>query len=556
MSYGPEFVSLQTHLLSKLKGRKVQRIDAADNYVLITFSKDISLLVSWDTRSFGVSLIDNHNKKELLDHATHTPSILNALKSNLTGAVITDVKQINRDRIISIMFRKTIGMGFYTDRELIIEAMERMSNVLLLDEDKKILETVKHVYPENNTHRTILPGTKYVAPPKLNGITIEDWLKFPSFQTLPMLVGLGKKLTRHLEKFELSDVTDIVSQYYQDDFSSFCITKFKNYTSLLPRAYTNTPCKLNISYICKEETFNRILQQYLEASKKNVRKFIDKELLRRERQLKDINKLLTKSHPEKYKQYGDAIVFNLWQIQQGETDCNLSYYEEDGTERTVNVPLNIQLSPSKNAEKYFEKYKKILKSQENASKLISKVQSEINYFNEELILLECADDINTVEKLQKELGITTKTTKNNIRKSSEQQEPPYKKFFLTDAIIYAGLSAKGNRHVTFKLAKPEDIWFHAQGIPGSHVILRTTEVITDERKEFLYSLCGSIAVNYSKTASGNTIRVDYTNKKFISPIKGEIANVTYKNFNTLRADNSLYKESFEEMRSTLREEVE
>jgi len=109
-------------------------------------------------------------------------------------------------------------------------------------------------------------------------------------------------------------------------------------------------------------------------------------------------------------------------------------------------------------------------------------------------------------------------------------------------LVYAGLSSRGNRYVTFSLAKPDDIWFHVQGVPGSHVILRYNLSPADEERNTAVEFCASLALHFSKARGNKNQRVDYTKRKYVSPIRGGEANVTYREFKSITADEEFWAE--------------
>ena len=520
MSYGVEIIPLLINKASFFIGKRVQKIESQDKFVTLTFSNGKSLLISWDTSSYGIAVIDDKEKKELFSEIATTPPISTSLKSQLVGTELVDINQINNDRIIRLIFRKTIGLGFFKNITIIFEPMERLSNLLMVDENNIITETAKHIYPERNSHRTILPGVSYKLPPEIAGISIEKWIDAPSKETLKSIVGIGNFLAKTLSYVELETSIKVIESLKDiRNFDNYKLVRIQNYITILPNDISLKSEEIlsleNIGYYL---TASSIYQNKLNSHKKNIKKHLRKEIIRREKQLGDIENLITTTDATLYKKYGDAIIYNLWNIKQGESECNLSYFSEQGEKLSVSVPIIPSLTFSQNAKFYFKKYKKILQSQSNAQILVKKVQGELNDLIEEEVLLDCCDEIKAIDYIADELHLPRRI---NQTKKQQLKEPffPHKRIILEDSIIFIGLSAKGNHYVTFKLAAPDDIWFHAQGIPGTHVILRMTTTVTSERMTILFDLCSSIAVNYSKAKNENRIRVDHTQKKFISPIK-------------------------------------
>ena len=171
---------------------------------------------------------------------------------------------------------------------------------------------------------------------------------------------------------------------------------------------------------------------------------------------------------------------------------------------------------------------------------MQKVEEELDDLREELALASSVDDAQALVMLEEELGMAKPQQKRGGKK--EPQLPPHVRFEFEKAIVCAGLSAKGNRWLTFRFASPDDWWFHAQGVPGAHVIVRQTSALTDEEFEELAAFCASLAVFYSKAKAEPRHRVDYTRRKYVSPIRGGEANVTYKEFSTIAGEPALWSE--------------
>ena len=180
ISFGPELVWIWSRDLKKHIGKRVRKLEGGDSWVAVSVSGNAVLLLSWGAKNCGIAVISDKEKKDLIASAKQAPPIVNALKSNISGAELTDVCQLNRDRIIRLTFTKTIGAGFSNTRHLTLEMMERYSNLIFTDENNTVLETAKHIHPADNRFRSVLPGHPYSMPPEFNGIPLEDWLQHPS----------------------------------------------------------------------------------------------------------------------------------------------------------------------------------------------------------------------------------------------------------------------------------------------------------------------------------------------------------------------------------------
>ncbi len=535
MTFGAEFVTVLSKYLSRFNGRKLQSVVGVSSFCVLTLGKNNNLLLSFENSNAGISLIDDNEKKFLLEQNDFLPPIINAIKSHLLGATFISFEQINSDKVLAINFERQIGATFKTKTSLILELQPRHTNLLLVAEDGNIIEAARHFTPEDNAFRTVLPRLPYAPPPSLQGISLASWLESPSKETLQDVLGFGKGLLTFLSSFDLETAKKVLISFIKDE--NFVAVFLGNYVAPFPVSLLN---KL-LQDVVQDDfekvlhgTFENFAIRTLEAKRKKVLVAIDKELSRRAKQQKDIETLLEETKSEKFKLWADLITSNLWQIPRGKNEISLVQYNEDGSETNVLVPLDITTSPSGTAEVYYKKYKKLRVSKERAKILLGTVRAEKSDFETQRAIAESLTTASELEILAAELGIARKMHENKGRNRQKKEEvKPYKKIEYDDAMIFVGLSAKGNRLVTFKLAIPSDTWFHAQGFPGSHVILRITTSVTQERLSELQEKCASFASVYSKAKGQAGTRVDYCARKYVTPIQGGIANVTYKNFSSI-----------------------
>lgn len=539
LSFGPELIWSWSRELSALAGRRVQRVEGGGSAVIISLAGGAELLLSWGAQNCGAAMISARDKKSLLAAARQTPPITNAVKSHLTGAQLVSVAQLHRDRILEFTFRKTIGAGFSTERRLVLEIMERFSNLVMTDENGLIIETAKHIHPADNSFRTVLPGVPYHMPPLFGGAALEEWLAAPREDTLTKVAGIGRPLLKILSAYPAGLAAEYLRGLYDDSSATMTAQRIGKYVTALPELLPEAE-KLPDGATGALIALAPMKDGTIENRRKNIVKHIEKEITRRERQLGDIRRLLADESPARFKLWGELIVANMWNVKHGVSEAELTGYDKDGNEISHKVPLDPRISPSQNSAAYFAKYKKIVSAQERAASLVQKVEDELDDLREELALASSVDDAQALVMLEEELGMAKPQQKRGGKK--EPQLSPHVRFEFEKAIVCAGLSAKGNRWLTFRFASPEDWWFHAQGVPGAHVIMRQTSALTDEEFEELAAFCASLAVFYSKAKAEPRHRVDYTRRKYVSPIRGGEANVTYKEFSTIAGEPALWSE--------------
>lgn len=507
------------------------KAEGGNSFVLLSFSGMHDwLMLSWNAQYCGAAFVSESEKKKILASSSQLPPIVNLFKSQLSGAEVSAVSQLNRDKILEFSFVKTVGAGFVYKFSLVFEIMERYSNLILLDDKGVVVEAARHIHPSENRYRSVLPGQPYVAPPAFRGISLENWLADPDKAELSEIAGFGRKFCYALEGKDCEELTDGLKVFFLDA-SVMKPQAVGKYITIYPEIICDYAMPFTNYRLGREELLMPLLNRDRDAVRKKVADRIKHELTRRERQLTDIMNLLNGEDAGAYKARADLITANLWQLKQGST-ADIKTYDENGQEVVMTIYLDPSLSPSKNAEKLYAKYKKISSAQSRAAALLFKVQGEMSELNEQLALTYALDNIEEIDALGREVGVKDIRAK---QKTNAVELPPHKRFDFDFAIIVAGLSAKGNRYATFKFANPDDIWFHAQGVPGSHVILRYTRDVTEDERVFAEKFCASLACCFCKTPVYG-LRVDFCERKQVTAIPGQTANVTYRDFKSIEGD--------------------
>jgi predicted ribosome quality control (RQC) complex YloA/Tae2 family protein len=255
---------------------------------------------------------------------------------------------------------------------------------------------------------------------------------------------------------------------------------------------------------------------------------------------------------------GRLILENAYSIPPRASSAALTEWTPDGPVLRK-ISLDPERDASGNAESRFAKYRRKKAAFQSAAAILPKLYEKRGELREQRVLLECNDDWATLSMMLSELEKPSVKLKSPERSKNKQGSvAPHKKveFKDTDALILFGLSARGNRYVTFKLAKADDLWLHAQDIPGAHVILRFASKPDAGTLTRMVEIAASCAAFYSGGRDSGNIRIDCTERKHVRAIQGEgIANVTYKEFRTVTVDASLWRE-FEATRDNLPDPAE
>ena len=237
---------------------------------------------------------------------------------------------------------------------------------------------------------------------------------------------------------------------------------------------------------------------------------------------------------EVFRLKGEAILSHIYEIPKRAENVVLTDWE--GNE--LKISLDPELSPSRNAEKYFKRYRKAKGNPDEIKSNLEAIKSAIQELNEQHALLEAIDNPEDFNEAVKDLSewISPEPKKANPkRKKNSPEVPPHLSINFEGVNILVGLSARGNRYVTLKAARPEDIWLHAHEMPGAHVIIRGVkrqELEGSRRKVLEYA--ASLAAGHSSGKEAGSVPIDYTERKYVRSVPGTVALVTYTNPGTLR----------------------
>ncbi len=551
MRYGPELVGLLAKRISeRVKGVSVSKIEGGSDWIVL-HTKGAGIFISWGQDNFGVSLINSSTKLITAGMSTFKGGISLALSKHLCGGKISRVYQYGNDRILGIDFFRYVGAGVGNKHTLLVELMGRLSNLILLNEEGVIVEPAKHIHPEVNRYRTVLPGQRYVCPPPLEGIPSDELCMENVVAFLEKPTGIGKCLSDSLLRmisqglwgkapiFEgLRSLLNIEGDLKTQSLDGYITA----WPWLLPNG---RELLVDITEILSACSFEAVVnKKRSELIKKGV-KCIKKEKSGIQRHIDGLTRQLSMiSEAENMRLKGQAILAGAKKIPYRASRVSLPYWDESGNEEIIDIDLNPSFDPSKNAEVYFKKYKKF-----NADPVaVSDKLEQLNLRMEELsVQSDILGNIDDLKVLRDLVNDDIPEPGKGGRKKKETI-PPHLRYLIGESDILVGLNEKGNRYVTFRQASAEDLWFHVHEMPGSHVILKSPP--QDEGKRLLaVEFCASLALFYSKGSALGQASVDYTRKKHVRHISGAgPAQVTYKNSESITVTPRRWKELLLELR--------
>ena len=459
------------------------------------------------------------------------------LRKYLQGALIESIEQVENDRIVEMTVSNKNEIGDHIQATLIIEIMGKHSNILLVDKSShKILEVIKHVGFSQNSYRTLLPGSTYIAPPStesLNPFTIKDEKLFEILQTQEttaknlqsLFQGLGRDTANELERILVSEKLSTFRNFFNQETKP-CLTE----TSFSPVPFANQAGEpftslsdlLDTYYKDKAER-DRVKQQASELIRR-----VENELQKNRHKLKKQEKeLLATDNAEEFRQKGELLTTFLHQVPNDQDQVILDNYY---TNQPITIALDKALTPNQNAQRYFKRYQKLKEAVKYLTDLIEETKATILYLESVETVLNQAG-LEEIAEIREEL-IQTGFIRRRQREKIQKRKKP-EQYLASDGktIIYVGRNNLQNEELTFKMARKEELWFHAKDIPGSHVVISGNLDPSDEVK----TDAAELAAYFSKGRLSNLVQVDMIEvKKLNKPTGGKPGFVTYTGQKTLR----------------------
>lgn len=458
------------------------------------------------------------------------------MRKYLQGAVIETIQQIENDRILEIVVSNKNEIGDHIKATLVVEIMGKHSNIILIDKNEhKIIESIKHVGFSQNSYRTILPGSTYIAPPKtkaINPFDISDQTLFELLQTNDLSPKNLQQLFQGLGRDTALELSHCLKDNKLNDFRQFFSREY--YPSLTEKSFSA------VQFSSSHETFQSLGQlldyYYQEKAEKDRIAQQASDLIHRvqselEKNIKKLAKqqdeLLATENAEEFRQKGELLTTYLSMVPNNQDVVVLDNYY---TNQTIEISLDRALTPNQNAQRYFKKYQKLKEAVKHLKGIISDTKNTITYLESVETSLNHAsmEDINDIREELVETGFIKRRAhdKQHKRKKPEQ-------YLASDGktIIMVGRNNLQNDELTFKMARKGELWFHAKNIPGSHVLIRDNLNPSDEVK----TDAAELAAYYSKARLSNLVQVDMIEaKKLNKPSGTKPGFVTYTGQKTLR----------------------
>lgn len=479
------------------------------------------------------------------------PNFCMLLRKYLNSGRIIEVTQPGLERILNFKIEHLDELGDPQVKLLVVELMGKHSNIIFCSEDGMILDSIKHVSAHMSSVREVLPGREYFIPEtmhKLDPLTADFTTFSEAVYSRPQpigkalysaLTGISPVISEELcsrASIESDQPANTLSEgerlhlyhnfeWLMEDikacrftpniiyrgnepieYASISLSQYSDYNT---KAYDSISDVLE-TYYASKNTLTRIrqkssdLRRIVQTALERNRKKYDLQL----KQLKDTEKR------DKYRVYGELINTYGYQLEEGSKELEaLNYYNNE----TIRIPLDAELTPQQNAKKYFDRYNKLKRTYEALSGLIKETKDEILHLESVSASLDIAQAEEDLVQIKEELIEAGYIRRRFLKKKVKITSKPFHYLSSDGFHIYVGKNNLQNDELTFKFASGSDWWFHAKGIPGSHVVVKGNgEDLPDQTFED----AGRLAAYYSKGKGADKVEIDYIQRKHVKKPNG------------------------------------
>lgn len=460
-----------------------------------------------------------HFTREVRENPATPPMFCMLMRKHLTGGRILAVEQPPDERIVQLRLEVLNDLGDRVPRTLVLEAMGRRANLILLDEENRIIDCIRRIGGDLSAQRSILPGLFYHLPELRPGVS-------------PLI---GRELAfRGLSEDQVEEMTQGVFQ------PTMLLRGGKSVDFTFLPVLQYGPETISQPY----ESFSQLLDDFY-ASREAVQKGDQKgsELLKAVQRAKDRvvrriaqqeQELLSTLDRERKREIGDLLTSNLYAMEKGMAKLRcVDFYDPEGGE--VEIPLDPLLTPQQNAAKYYKAYTKAKTAEGILTLQIEKGKVEQNYLESVLESVRLAEGERDLQEIRLELTASGYLRRGAKATTKTKVTTKPMEFRSTAGLrITVGKNNTQNDKLTTKLAGKQDLWFHTQKIHGSHVILWTEGMDPDLES---VTQAARLAAWFSQAQESTKVPVDYTPVRHVKkPGGARPGMVVYTTYQTAYVD--------------------
>ena len=546
---GLSLYSAMNELNKRLAGGKIDKIQQTDKEELLLMVRSLGqtyrLLINASAADNRVQLTEL--KKQAPSEA---PMFCMLLRKRIAGGKIVRFEQERLDRVLKISIETYNDLGDLSVFALYCELMGKHSNIILANEKGVIVDAIKHVGLGMSSVRFVMPGLEYSAPPAQDkqdpskasaddfsmamcmvGMSIAKALSNAFFglssAVAAQLVAryTDKTECTQLSEAEREELAERLAAFYADmaqgkEKASAVLNALGETEAVYPFAISGSGIKLydSIGEALDSLYINSDRREWAKRHGASARKVLQNNIERCEKKLAlYADALNSEEQMEKCRLYGELLTANLHSLKSGTDTAAVDNYYADPVER-IAIPLDRQLTPGENAQRYYKKYQKLKAARDMAIVQREQTLSELNYLEGQLDnLTKCTAENELSELIEelKEQGYI-KRDKGGKKKMKLAASKPMHFVSSTGADIYVGKNNRQNDELTLRFASPNDIWMHTKNIPGSHVIVKGAS----EQDTATMTEAALLAAYYSRARGSENVAVDYTPRKYVKKPAG------------------------------------
>ena len=546
---GLSLYSAMNELNKRLAGGKIDKIQQTDKEELLLMVRSLGqtyrLLINASAADNRVQLTEL--KKQAPSEA---PMFCMLLRKRIAGGKIVRFEQERLDRVLKISIETYNDLGDLSVFALYCELMGKHSNIILVNEKGVIVDAIKHVGLGMSSVRFVMPGLEYSAPPAQDkqdpskasaddfsmamcmvGMSIAKALSNAFFGLSPAVAA--QLVARYTDKTECTQLSEVereelaerLTAFYADmaqgkEKASAVLNALGETEAVYPFAIAGGGIKLydSIGEALDSLYINSDRREWAKRHGASARKVLQNNIERCEKKLAlYADALNSEEQMEKCRLYGELLTANLHSLKSGTDTAAVDNYYADPVER-IAIPLDRQLTPGENAQRYYKKYQKLKAARDMAIVQREQTLSELNYLEGQLDNLTKCTAENELSELIEELKDQgyIKRDKGGKKKMKLAASKPMHFVSSTGADIYVGKNNRQNDELTLRFASPNDIWMHTKNIPGSHVIVKGAS----EQDTATMTEAALLAAYYSRARGSENVAVDYTPRKYVKKPAG------------------------------------
>lgn len=562
--------------LQEFIGGKINKI-----YQPAPLDLEILLYHKGKNKRLLISASPNHPRMHFVEkgrkNPLEAPSFVMFLRRHIQNGTISDIQQIKMDRIVEMKVESYDELGYPVEKSLMIEIMGKHSNIILVDDENKILDSIKRVTEGMSRVRQILPGLEYfilddekvdlltentlpseiildLDPYKTFRLFFRNYTGFSPLISKEIVYQAGVDLDSSLDELSSDEIKKLDEAFLK--FRQQIKEKEFNPTILLEHNQYSDFHVLDIEYSGQEkieyESISILLEQYyrkksiedrISQKVQSLQKTIEVKLNRDRRKLEAMKEDLKNAKDREYlKLFGDLLSVNAYKIKKRMQEIEVEDIMNDNEIRII--PLDPKLNPWENVESYYHRYRRLKSTEKNLLIQIPKLKEEIKYLEQLNLMTQKVTEDEEIEEIRQEMIEAKLLRPRKKQKRKKKVSKPYQYESRNGVPIFVGKNNRQNDELTMKKANSEDYFFHAKDIPGSHVILRNEQITEEDIQDAAF-----LAAYYSSAGTGEQqVDVDYTQKKNVFKGRGaKPGMVYYENFETLRVLMDRRIEDFKEI---------